>query len=423
MPVGRDIAYGRWLLAITLCGALLRFWGVSGQPLLDDEVGAAFAAVNYLENGQFGPIMWYHPHLRSLVLYPLGQMFGYSPLLLRLPSLLAGTLAIPLTGDILRRLGGGRLGALLAASLLALEEVHIVFSRQAIQETWTTVLFLAGVWLVLYYHQEGRRPLPLLLAGLAFGAGLASKSHAAFPLLFCLASLLFASYREKNLPRFLFEAAALVLVPFSVYFLSWLPWFARGYGLPDWVAMQQALLHKMTSHTGNPMDQPIDRAAREWFLRPMLVYGNFTMDGTVPWITLSWSNPLVWLGVLPATIQQIRRAVRESEPLFALAGRPAAVGVFLISYLPLALSSRPIWLLSSLAVLPFAFMLLARSLTEICGAFRWGSKILAGYLLLVTVVSLLAWPMATGRGMHSPYLAPFVAKYRSVMEGGLGSQP
>lgn len=423
MTAGKEIAYGRWLLVITLCGALLRFWGVASQPLLDDEVGAAFAAVNYLENGQFGPIMWYHPHLRSLVLYPLGQLFGYSPLLLRLPSLLAGTLAIPLTGEILRRLGGGRLAALLAALLLALEEVHIVFSRQAIQEAWTTFFFLAGVYLVLSYHQEGRRPLPLLLAGVTFGAGVASKSHAAFPLVFCLGSLLLASYREKNLPRFLFEVAGLVVLPFTVYFLSWLPWFARGYGLLDWVAMQQALLHKMTTHTGNVMDQPIDRAAREWFLRPMLVYGNFTMDGQVPHITLSWSNPLVWLGVFPAVLQQLRRALREHEPLFALAGRPAAVGLFLISYLPLALSSRPIWLLSSLAVLPFAFMVLARCLAEVSGAFRWGRRLLATYLVLVTVVSLLAWPMATGRGMHYPYLAPFVAKYRSVMEGGLGSQP
>jgi dolichyl-phosphate-mannose--protein O-mannosyl transferase len=135
-------------------------------------------------------------------------------------------------------------------------------------------------------------------------------------------------------------------------------------------------------------------------------------------VTISWSNPLVWLAVLPAMAHQIREAwkMRVAGDVAALTGRSAPVALFLISYLPLAVSTRPIWLLTSLAVLPFAFMILARSLADISGSYAAGKTVLAGYLVLVTIVSLLAWPMAAGKGMHYGYLAPFVERYRSVME-------
>lgn len=411
--------YTGYMIIITLFGALLRIWGVSSQPLLDDEVYVAFTAVNFMENGQFGPIMWYHPNLRNIVIYLLGEVFGYNPVSLRFTSLAAGIFSIPLTGAILLKIGGGRNAALLASLFMALEEVHIVFSRQAIQETWTPFLFLAGVYLVLMYLQDGKCPLPLLMAGAVFGAGVASKSHAAFPLLLCLVFCIWTSFREREWSRAALEISALAVVPITVYLLTYMPWFARGYGMFDWIEMQQALFHKMTTHTGNVMDQIIDREAWQWFLRPM-VYGSFAMDGQTPHVTLSWSNPLVWLAVLPALVHQIWHGWRIRGNVAELTGRLAPVGLFLVSYLPLTVSSRPIWLLTALAVLPFAFMILARSLIEVAGSFGRGKEMLASYLVLVAIVSLLAWPMATGKGLNYGYLATFVERYRSVMEINTG---
>jgi len=415
MTVGRDIAYSRWLLVITLCGALLRFWGVASQPLLADEVGAAFTAVNYMENGQIGPIMPHHPHLRDIVLFFVGTFAGYSPLSLRAFSLFSGILSIPLMAGIMRRLGSNHGTALLAALLLAMEQVHIVFSRQAIQETWTTFLFLLGVYLVLNYQKCGRKPHYLFLAGICFGAGTASKFHALFPLFACMLLCLWFSLRERVWMRAVFELVTLTVLPFTVYVLTFLPWFARGYGLADWVPMQRAILEMMVHHQGNPMDQIIDRQAWQWFLRPM-VYGNFVMDGTTPHVTISWSNPLVWLLVIPATAFQAWHCLRERANPSSVVDRSVPLLLFGASYLPLATSSRPIWLLTSLAVIPFAFMILSRTLVEISESFTYGRRVLAVYLSAVVVVLLLAWPMAVGKGTHYGYLAPFVERYRSVME-------
>jgi dolichyl-phosphate-mannose--protein O-mannosyl transferase len=403
------------LLVVMLFGAGLRLWGVSTQPLLDDEVGVAFTAVNYMENGQFGPTMWHHPNLRNVVIYFMGSLFGYTPLSLRAVSVFAGISSIPLMAGIVRKTGGGRDVALLASLLLAVEEVHIVFSRQALQETWTPFLFLLGVYLVLVYQKGERQPLALLLAGISFGAGTASKFHAAFPLLVCLLWCVWISSRERAWSRLVFELLSLSLLPFTVYLLTYLPWFARGYGLADWVTMQQAIIHKMTTHQGNPMDQIIDREAWSWFLRPM-VYGSFTIARGVPHVTLSWSNPLVWLLVVPACAFQLWKLLAGRKNVEDLIGRATPLALFGVSYLPLAVSSRPIWLLTALAVLPFAFMLVARSLVEVASKFGYGMKILTVYALVLCGISLLSFPAATGRGLHYGYLAPFVEQYRSAME-------
>lgn len=418
-PVVTENRYVWLLLAIVLFGAGLRLWGLSAQPLLDDEVGVAFTAVNYMENGQFGPTMWHHPNLRNVVIYFVGELFGYTPLTIRAVSVLTALLSIPLMAGIVRRLGGGREAALLAALLLTVEEVHIVFSRQALQETWTPFLFLLGVYLVLRYLQEGHHPLLLLLAGISFGAGMASKFHAAFPLLVCLFYCGWKSVRERAWCRLVCEVLALSLLPFTIYLLTYLPWFARGYGVLDWVTMQQAIIHKMTTHQGNPMDQIIDREAWQWFLRSM-VYGSFTMAGGVPFVTLSWSNPLAWLLVLPATVFQVWRMRVTWQSGEDLSGRSLLLALFAVAYLPLAVSTRPIWLLTALAVLPFAFMLVARSLVEVAAGFRYGRKALIGYALFLCIMSLLSFPAASGKGLHYGYLAPVVERYRSVMEINAG---
>ncbi len=83
--------------------------------------------------------------------------------------------------------------------------------------------------------------------------------------------------------------------------------------------------------------------------------------------------------------------------------------LFWVSYLPLALAARPIWLLSSVAVLPFAFSLVGRflSLSVPRAEGRW----LLVYLGLALVIGLLLYPMAVGRALDFEYLRPLVARF------------
>jgi len=409
------------LLAITLLAALLRLQGVADQPPLSDEAQVALSAGNYMDHGQFGPTMWYHPNLRNIVIHGLGSAFGYGPYALRGMSLFSGILSILVAGLLLQVLTGSRAASLLAAFLLAVEQVHITFSRQAIQETWTTFFMLLGVLLAVLAWKKDRHGM-LAASGIVFGLGLASKFHAAFPLMVVLCAGIFLSGKERSVPKGLFAVSCLVLLPLIVYLLTYLPWFGRGYDLAEWVRMQSVLFHKMTTHTGNPLDQVVDTSAWQWFLRPM-GYANFVFAEGRPFVTVAFSNPVVWLLVLPATVFLAHGLLKERYPEQERQGIMLLLALFVVSYAPLALSPRPIWLLSSLAVLPFGLMIAAEAVVRWTQDAPWGRKALWGYGAIVLVTSLALYPMAIGKAKEYGYLHAIVERFRPPFEQERGPNP
>jgi dolichyl-phosphate-mannose--protein O-mannosyl transferase len=392
------------LAAVTLLALVLRFQGIGAQPPIFDEVLAVFTAENFVDHGQFGPIMIYHPHLRSLFLSFSMGMLGKGAWGLRGVSLLLGLLTVPLLGVLVRKLMKDPLAGLLAAFLLAVDPVHITFSRQAIQEVHTAFFFLLGVYFFFeaWKAADETKLWPLPAAGLAFGLGLASKSHALFPLAVCLAFALYRAFRRRSPAVAALAVTSLGVLPATVYMATYLPWFRRGYGLTDWLFMQKAVFVTMVTHEGNPMDSLVDTNAALWFIKPLMGYGNFAEVEGELWVTVAMGNPLVWSLVLPAAVYLLVKA--RQEP-----GVVVFEVLFWISYLPLALTSRPVWVLSSIAVTPFAYALVGRFLS---GFSRQGRrKELYLYLAAVLVVSLLLYPAAIGRGWGPDYLRPLVQRF------------
>jgi dolichyl-phosphate-mannose--protein O-mannosyl transferase len=393
--------------AITLLAIALRLHGIAQQPPIFDEVLAAVGAENYLEHGLFGPIMVDHPQWRSLALKATMGLFGSGAFGVRASSLLLGAISVPLLMILIASLTRSRPAALLAGFFIALDPVHITFSRQAIQEVHTTFFFLAGILLFI----EGERRTESWwvtalwpLSGVAFGLGLSSKAHALFPLALCGTLAAWNAVVERRSPSLTALAiSSFALLPISVYTLTFLPWFARGYGIGDWIFMQSSFLTSMVTHTGNPMDSMVDTTAALWFIKPFMGYGNFVEVDGAPMVTIAMGNPLVWLLVLPAAILTLVR--RREEP-----GAMTLLAFFLVSWVPLALTTRPVWVLSSLAVTPFAFALVGLAICDVVRSVR--QRIGLGlFLSAVLVVSLLMYPMSTGKSWHHGYLRPLVVKF------------
>lgn len=395
-----------WLLVIVLVSFALRAWGLDGQPFLSDEVYAGFTADNYMERGQIGPLMPNHPNLRSVFVWTSMQLLGRGGMGLRAPSLIMGTMGIFLLGLLVRRLSGSQSAALAAALMLAFDPVHIVFSRQAIQEVHTVFFFLAGTLAFLSSYDdkfELRRPWLIAFSGAVFGLGLASKAHASFPLIVCLAVGIYFGVSRRRPSETAMVVSSLALLPFAVYLLTFLPWLARGYSLSEWVYMQRELAAMTVMHTGNPMDSMIDIRPWKWFLKPFMAYGNYTLTGEESFVTMSVGNPLVWLLVLPSSVYVSFCSYKErSLPLALL------VLFFAVSYLPLALSPRPIWVLSSLAVTPFAFSLVGVSAARIAAGRK---TVLRAYLALVILGSMVLYPLCTGHATKYPHLSFIVDRH------------
>lgn len=408
----RGVAWA--LLAMTLAGLLLRVWGVLGQPPFVDDVAVALSAGNWVQHGQAGPSMPFHPRLRdALVSVSLG-LFGPSALGVKGWSLLFGALCVPLVGLLVWRLSKNATATLLAAGLVAVDIVQIGYSRQAIQETQTAFFVLLGTWLVVEAVVAGpsRRWRWLLpVAGLAYGLGVASKFYAIPPLLVSLAVLLWGSWKRRRWDEALFAVIALVGVSFLAYLLTWAPWFGRGYSIGDWVVYQRAMIESMVTHTRDYGFVKFDEPAL-WFIRPFTGYADFavTPDGSGH-LSVATGNPLVWLAVLPAVAYSlIVKRSRKSHQLLQ--------AYFWAMYLPLAVTSRPIWVLSSVAVMPFAFAILALVAADV--GRRFGRGIVYGYAAVALVTSLALYPLAIGRSLDFEYLQPIVRQmgdYASHMRG------
>lgn len=405
---------------ITLTALFVRIWGLAGLPPTADGVLTVSSAWEYMESGNFGSIMWQHPKLRNLLVYMSVKILGGNAWGLNFWSLAFGIMAVPLIAAVTRCLTGKCEAALLAAFFLAVDPIHIDFSRQAIQETYIPFFSLLGIYLVLRYSDSAKSGV-LIAAGIAFGCGLASKWHVLFPLSTAIAYLIILNLikHRRLLPDVLFIMVSLTLIPATVYLLTFLPWIVHGgNSLADLIDVHRLMAAENLVHSGfNPYLMENDSWAYLWFIKPV-AWADFMMQGGTPIVLLAISNPLVWLATIPALILVTRDAWHhKNNRLFFMAA------LFCCSYLPLVVLRRPIWVNSTLAVAPLAFILTAHAAVKISQKLQQGKVCLAAYIILVMLSAVPLYLLAIGKGYHNQLLHPVVELYRPANERQGMSQP
>jgi 4-amino-4-deoxy-L-arabinose transferase-like glycosyltransferase len=143
-----------WITAITWLGFTVRLVYLDVPSLWADEAFTWLVTSQPLASGlELALVNFVHPPLYYLLLHPV-TLFSHSEFVLRLPSVLLGTLGIPLIYRLGRELasepGQARHTGLLAAGLLALNPFHVWFSRDA--RNYGLVFLLA--LLIFYTFQQ-----------------------------------------------------------------------------------------------------------------------------------------------------------------------------------------------------------------------------------------------------------------------------
>lgn len=398
---------------ITLCvlvavGAVMRLAWLGGQAPTTDDVQVVWTAPNYVFHGQPYPTMPFHPVLRNWLVFLSVKSLGGTALGAKAFSLLFGTLLIGVLGLFVRRATQDDRAGLFAAGLACIDIVLIDFSRQSIQEIHAAFFVALGAWLVVEaLRGEVRRWRWLVpLAGVAFGLAAASKFYAIPALLVSVFLLLHAAWKRRRADEAVLAAASLGPLAFLVYLLSYVPWFGRGYGLSEWIRFQAAVIEATIKHTKPPIGWQANNHPALWFVRPFYGQADVAMAPAGQQLTIAVGNPLVWLAVLPAVAYSLIDPEQRRRDALLLA-------FFAAAYLPLALSPRPVWMLSSTAVIPFAAGVLgsvASGLTR-----RFGPRLVLVYGIAVLATSLMLYPLAIGKALDFTYLRPVVEQVGSVM--------
>lgn len=401
------------LWAIFLLAFGLRAWGLSDQPPLEDEISAAYSALNYTENGLWSLIMWEHPPLRNVILSATGKIWGgYSAWGLRGGSILLGSLSVPLLGYLAHVLFRNRMITYLCSFFLCIDPLHIALSRQAFQEAMTPCLILAGV-ISACAGMKRDSLSAVYLSGIFFGLASASKWHGLFPWAVSGLAYLFWPWLRKGegsesrlFPRLLNFVVGFGVIPLVSYTAVFIPWLNRGYSLTEFMEFQRSLVSANYAHQASAYAESfLLHRAYLWFLWPM-AWADFVFHEGRAYLNVAMGNLLVWVLTLPALYYAIRKWIREKEFETGF-----IVLLFLISYLPLVFTSRGIWVFSAPAVLPFAFILTAYAISGLLESGRISRRVLVSYLVAVSLLSALMYPLSTFRALEYGYLKPVTELY------------
>lgn len=168
------------LFLILLVAALLRLWKLDVIPphLTPDEAALGYNAYSILktgrdEHGEFLPAIFksfgdYKPGLYVYLTVPFVAILGLNEWSVRLPSAIAGVLAVWLIYRVVRELfvkENNQLLAISAAFTLAISPWHIHFSRGAWEANVSLTLTLAGIY---YFLKALKKPRLLPYSALLF---------------------------------------------------------------------------------------------------------------------------------------------------------------------------------------------------------------------------------------------------------------
>jgi 4-amino-4-deoxy-L-arabinose transferase-like glycosyltransferase len=332
-----------WILLLTLLAFGLRVWQLDAVPpgWRDDELIEALVISQKVLDGDlrvFYPDASGHEAFYHVVKAIVLAIFGPNVLGIRLLSAVFGTLTVPLTYVLARRLFGARVG-LLAAALLAVSFWSLMYSRFGIRHISTPLLmlpaFIAFVKGMAIHHRQPASTANALarpahhhfaLAGIFMGLGFytyfAARGIPLILLAFCVYLALFERERLRRRRQGL-------LLMFGLAFLLALPLIVTLQRQPEAEAR--------VTEVGKPLMDALQgdfAMVREYTIRTLNM---FHSDGDDEWLYNIPYRPVFgpltavffWLGVASALwfalagLARFRRSGFPAlQPVHFLAGWP-----------------------------------------------------------------------------------------------------
>ncbi len=393
-----------------------------------DEIYHARTAYEHVHGMQ-----WYettHPPLGKAFMSFCIMLFGMTPFGWRLAGTVAGIIMLPGMYMLAKLLFKRRDLAALAMLLMAFDCMHFAQTRLATIDSFVVMFIIWMYYFMLRYAllynfnrmNLGKTLLPLLLSGIMFGLGSASKwtgIYAGAGLAVILFYTFYRRYKEAKrmgkegewFKKFaytcLFCVLAFVIIPFGIYFASSFQYFQikGGKTIADWWAAQE---YMYTYHSGLQASHDFESPWYEWplMIRPMWLYkGNH--GGLIATIN-TMGNPAVWWPGFAALVWLVVRYIKgfsdnSKNKEISYIGALLLIG-FASQFLPWVVVTRCTFIYHYFTCVPFIILMICHFIDVKTG---YGQKVderklkiaLGIYIGVVAVVFAFFYPVISGMDM------------------------
>lgn len=322
-----------------------------------DEIYHARTAYEHINNVY--PYEVSHPPLGKIIISIGIRLFGMTPFGWRFMGTLFGVLMLIPFYVLVKNMFGKTPVAVCSTLIFAFDFMHFVQTRIATIDTYGVMfILLSYLFMWRYVSTPYDRPFkvglkPLMLSGLFFGIGCASKwivvyAGVGLAAIYLLAQILRWRHHPQGYGKYIaktlaFSVLGFVVVPVVIYCLSYIPYgLAKGMSFPEMLKSGEYYklvwdnqVFMLTYHQGVHESHPYSSRWWQWIfdIRPILYYLEY--NGDVKSAFGCFNNPLVaWAGLISMALLVVHLVRRKD-------GRAAVIIIgYLTQLIPWVIISR-----------------------------------------------------------------------------------
>lgn len=376
-----------------------------------------------------------HPPLGKILISFGIAIFGMTAFGWRIVGTLFGVAMIPVMYMFGKKLFKGRFYAFCAAFLMMTDFMHFTQTRIATIDVYVTFFIILMYYYMYDYFINKSYAIgfrlslkPLLLSGIFFGLGAASKwialyGAAGLALLFFLAK--YYEFRDYNLASrskkygklpwvqefiplyinrtLIYCVLCFILIPAIIYILSYIPFMmvpGPGHQLKDVFSYQ---LNMYNYHAHLVATHPYSSSWWQWpiMTKPVWAYGGgqyYELAGDKVSSIFLFGNPAIWwTGIVTALVSLIIAINKKDKKMVAVFIAIAA------QYLPWMLVPRLTFIYHYFSIVPFIILTIVYTIKYIMDKYPRGKYVVYVYLAIAALLFVWFYPVLSGMEVSRSY--------------------
>ena len=391
-----------------------------------DEIYHARTGYEFVHG--FNVYEWTHPPLGKAFIAAGIKLFGMNPFGWRVVGNIFGILMVPLMYIMAKKLFSKTYIAFFTTVIFAFDFMHFVQTRISTIDVYVT-FFIMLMYLFMYkYYQTSfydtplkKTFVPLLLTGIAFGLGAASKwtaiyACAGIALIFFMKMMqMYDDNYRSSIPmgftsRFIktciFCCLAFLVIPIVLYAVSYIPYLftENAEGIKTIIDNQKDIF---IYHSRTVLDSEHPFASK-WYTWPIMLrpiwYYSGTVSETVKEGISAFGNPLVWWAGIPAVLYNVYLAAvkHDRKAVYLIIG-------YLACLLPWIPVERTTYIYHYFPCVPFVVLMIGHCFEHIhykrVKVAKWTYGV---YAICVIGLFVLFYPVLSGQAIDVGFAEDFL---------------